>query len=127
MRGHNLTYLYTELMKRNFFALFRRHKLSMDKGCLVLVYLDYLLDEQFITVIRTSPLAYRIYYDNKLVRTRTVKETADKLDTIHDEIMARSKLYSVMTIAELKHYNKNDYEKKAELYKRYNSQNRNGV
>ena len=118
MRGHTLTFLHIELVKRDFLALFRRHKLSADKGCLHIVYLDYLLEEQFITVIRTSPLAYRIYYDNELIRTRTVKETADKLEAIHIEILERSKLYSVMTIAELKYYDKDDFEKRAELRER---------
>jgi len=118
MRGQTLTYLYHELTKRNFLVLFRRHKLSADKSCLHIVYLDYLLEEQFITVIRTSALAYRIYYDNELTRTRTVKETVDRLEAIFDEILNKSKLYSVMTVSELRHYDRDDYEKRDELRKR---------
>lgn len=115
--------LYYQLKERGMLQLFKRHQISNDNSCLHIVYLDYILDEQFITIIRTSSQCYRTYYNKELTCTRNIPDTINNLTKILEDILSQSKLYSVLTIKELIHFNKYDYTLRHSLIDRYNKLN----
>jgi len=117
-RQHSLIWLYKSLVDEGFFFFARSHSLSVDKTVLHIAYLDYLWQEQAIMVIRTSTNAYRIYYCNELVRTRSVKDTKATLYAIRDGILDTTKLYGSMTLQELKTFDKSNYRLKLAIYDR---------
>jgi len=119
-RQHSLIWLYKSLVDDGYFYFSKSHELSANKAILHIIYYDFLWREQAITVFRTSTNAYRIYYSNEFLRTRSVKDTLSALYAIRDGIMDTNKLYGAMTLSELKTFDKSDYLLKLAVYDRLN-------
>jgi hypothetical protein len=117
-KRYNLIYLDYRLRATGFARRCLRYELSSNKEVLHVVYLDFLLEEQFISVFRTSRRAYRVYYAGELVRKCSVKETAEYLDGLMSAIIADGEFYDVMTVSELNRLDRMEYNKRMDLYRR---------
>lgn len=115
---YNLASLIWSLRDIGYFSFCRRYEVSADNSTLYIVFFDYILHEQFITVFRTSVLCYRVYYNGKLYSARTLIKALDLLDRIRLLILDNNKLYGVMTVSELKTLRLRRASAKADIFRR---------
>jgi isocitrate lyase len=114
---HSLVWLDYDLKRVGISGRCYRYELSAAHDCLHIAYLDKMLNEQFISVFRTSRLAYRIYYNGELLTARTAAAAAKLLDGILTKLITDNEYYSVMTVAEFLQFNRAP-NKSVELYTR---------
>ena len=115
---YHLFYLDANLRKSGAAKKCFKYDLSSNGSMLHIVYHDFLLNEQFIFVFRTSRLCYRIFYDGVLCSRRTCKVATAFIEQILSEIIKNNDYYKVMTLAEFNSCSEITHAKEIELYLR---------
>jgi hypothetical protein len=118
VRKYSLISLDHELKTAGLTQSCIKYALSGDSLCLHIVYLDYSLAEQYISVFRTSRLCYRIYYNGVMTSKRTCREAFNFLAAVLTEVIAKNEYYKTITVAELGNLSGMSYTDRLNLFRR---------